>query len=136
MSKVNIDDSEDGCWNWTGAIHKLGYGQFKFNGSMKRAHRVSYELVKGSIPKGLEIDHICRNRRCVYPDHLRSVTHKVNVLVGDSFMARRAMQTHCIHGHPLSGDNLITRPSGGRKCKTCQRAAERRYKKRVRSCVS
>ena len=80
--KIEIDtDSE--CWNWTAAIFKgLGYGKFNFNGKTCYAHRVSYELHVGEIPSGLQIDHLCRNRKCVNPDHLEPVTHIENIRRG------------------------------------------------------
>lgn len=63
----------DSCWNWTGCILKKGYGQ-TYNGKQQYAHRAAYELVKGPIPSGLVIDHLCFNRRCVNPDHLEPKT--------------------------------------------------------------
>ena len=66
------------CWNWTKGGHPSGYGTFSFQSRNKPAHRYSYELVNGTIPAGLSIDHICHNRGCVRPSHLRAVTHKQN----------------------------------------------------------
>lgn len=75
-------DKETGCWEWTGRVED-GYGRVPTSGSRYvRAHRAAYEIWTGPIPKELEIDHVCRNRRCFNPDHLEAVTHKENVRRG------------------------------------------------------
>lgn len=97
-----------------------GYGIYGGNGG-KRAHRLTYEALVGEIPEGLELDHLCRIRRCVNPAHLEPVTHRVNILRGDTFAARKKAQTHCVNGHELAGHNAYhtpTRPNT-RQCRTC-----------------
>lgn len=74
---AKVDKSGD-CWNWTAYVMPLGYGQFQGIGSKVLAHRFAYEITKGAIPKGIEVDHVCFNRICVRPDHLRLTTHKQN----------------------------------------------------------
>jgi hypothetical protein len=68
----------EGCWTWTASLNS-GYGNFCWESKVLKAHRVSFEIANGVIPDGLEIDHICRNRACVRPDHLRAVTRKQNI---------------------------------------------------------
>lgn len=68
----------DGCWTWTGAVDRAGYGQIGVDGGVRRAHRVAYELAHEQIPDGIEIDHICHNPPCVNPEHLRMATRKQN----------------------------------------------------------
>ncbi len=107
-SFVEVDDST-GCWLWTGAINRaLGYGRIGVgSGVHDYAHRVSYTLFKGPIPEGTEIDHTCHNadlsckggpgcmhKRCVNPDHLEAVPHKVNMQ-----RARNPRHLKCPHGH-------------------------------------
>ena len=111
----------DGCWNWTGKISKItGYGHVGFNYKTYLAHRLSYIVYKGSIPEGMVIDHLCRNRKCVNPLHLEAVSLKENILRGNSLPAYKARQIHCIRRHILLGANLYITPDGRRQCKTCR----------------
>lgn len=116
------------CWLWKAAIGSHGYGVFMLckNGkqNLVLAHRTSYVLAKGAIPRGKQIDHLCRNRRCVNPQHLEPVTNKENARRGDCGKitgARQRAKTHCPYGHPYSGENLSLRKNGSRGCKTCDR---------------
>ncbi|WP_080400140.1 HNH endonuclease signature motif containing protein [Enterobacter hormaechei] len=77
-SKYMVDDST-GCWNWLAYINPDGYGMFKHKGMMTLAHKASYEILVKNVPDGFELDHLCHNRKCVNPKHLRVVTHTVNV---------------------------------------------------------
>ncbi len=108
------------CWNWTSAFNQKGYGVFNLNGKAVKAHRFAYELLKSKIPKGLTLDHICRNRGCVNPNHLECLTHKENILKGIGLSAINARKTHCDSGHPLTGKNLYFK-SGRRFCRECRR---------------
>ncbi len=80
-SQYDIDEVT-GCWNWSGARHPSGYGRLKVGGKQLYAHRYMYEKVRGRIPDGRVIDHLCRNRSCVNPDHLEVVTQTENMRRG------------------------------------------------------
>ena len=126
-------DKSDSCWLWTGTLDTCGYGQIKSKGKTLKAHRFAYELLVGPIPDGLQLDHLCRVRNCVNPDHLEPVTQTENVRRGTSFAVEHAAKTHCPQGHPYEGDNLYIIPTtGSRSCKACHAVASRKYKARQR----
>ena len=112
------------CWLWMGFLNNWGYGLF-FDDVQIHSHRWAYIQAKGPIPTGLQIDHLCRVRHCVKPDHLEAVTLYVNILRGEGRSAQNARKTKCIRGHPLSGENLYVRPDGKRQCRECKRQLRR-----------
>lgn len=114
-SKVNKTSS---CWLWQAWHTNKGYGLFKLDTKTSvLAHRLSYTMSNGGIPKGLVIDHLCSTPACVNPKHLDAVTQKENLRRGKNY---KRSQTHCKHGHELFGQNLYIRPDGKRACKTCK----------------
>lgn len=117
---------EGDCILWLGTKDQNGYGQMFANGRLTRVHRLAYQWAKGPIPKGYEIDHLCRTRACVNPEHLEAVTRRTNVLRSLNQAAFQAQQTHCLRGHPLSGQNLYITPDARRQCRTCRAAADRK----------
>lgn len=129
------ENRETGCWDWTASRFSDGYGEFRMDGKTRGAHRVSYELFIGPIPPGLTLDHLCRNRACVNPEHLEPVTHQENVLRGVSPAAFHARKTHCANGHPFNEENT-TYLARRRKCRLCDRVYQRRYRERRRNRLS
>lgn len=121
----------NGCWEWRGRSD-TGYGAAGWNGEVN-AHRSMYRLMLGPIPPGMELDHLCRNRACCNPDHLEVVTHRENVLRGDSPAAHHARQTHCVNGHEFTPDNIYSPPRGGRQCRACKRERDVLYGRRNRA---
>jgi len=136
--EAKIDVDYDGCWLWNACISAEGYGRFGVDGRIWFAHRYAYELYNGPIPIGLEVDHLCRIKNCVNPAHLEAVTHRENVLRGDSPIISgqyNKVKTHCKNGHSYSGSNLKFYRNGhgsfARICRSCKNAsAVRSYHKK------
>ncbi len=130
-SKIVMDGD---CWLWVPRSKGRRYGQYNADGTMVLAHRHSYQLLVGPIPEGLELDHVrargCSSTFCVNPDHLEPVSHAENIRRGDGWGGVNTRKTHCKNGHPLEGSNLLVRGDGGRKCRKCQLAAQRRHYQR------
>jgi hypothetical protein len=115
MEKIHKQD--DGCWSWTAFVDpRTGYGLFRMPTGTTQAHRAAYQLLVAPIPRGLTIDHRCRNKRCVNPSHLEPVPMQVNIDRGPS--ARRLF---CVNGHAMSPDNCGNRSDGRRYCAECHR---------------
>lgn len=126
----------ESCWIWHGTLAAHSYGQLSVDGRNVIAHRFAYELLRGPIPAGLQIDHLCRNPRCVNPDHLEPVTAKENILRSNAPSAVLARRTHCNNGHPFTPDNIYwhNRPNGQRHrmCRTCALAKQKALNERKR----
>lgn len=120
--------NEQGCMLWGKGLSHDGYAQFSLGGRRVYAHRVAYELRIGSLPEGMEVDHVrsegCTNRHCVAPHHLEAVTHAENMRRG------AAAKTHCIQGHEYTEENTYVTPRGDRNCRTCRRQALRNLRRR------
>lgn len=113
------------CVLWTGAKTPKGYGQIRFEGRLHAVHRVVFEASKGPIPDGLEIDHLCRVRNCVNPEHLEAVTHAEN-----NRRSIRNRRSTCTQGHPMTPENVYERRNGDRECRTCRRSRDKAWKRR------
>jgi len=118
-----------GCWLWLGALDTPGYGQVRQRGKMLMAHRVAYERWVGEVPAGLHVDHLCRQRCCVNPEHLEPVTNAENLRRGISHNRAR---THCRAGHEFDEKNTYATPDGRRECRSCHRDRDRRRRARRR----
>jgi hypothetical protein len=114
------------CWLWIGNLGVTGYGYMSYQNVTYRAHRLAYMSANGPIPEGLVLDHLCRTRNCVNPDHLEPVTQLVNVMRGESFGATMARRTHCVHGHEFNPKNTRVDRIGRRHCRPCEAARMRR----------
>jgi HNH endonuclease len=125
FTSMYIPVTESGCWIWMGSCKSNGYGTIGLaNRKMGHAHRVSYELHNGPIAPGQCIDHLCRVRCCVNPDHLEAVTTRVNLLRGHGETGNNARKTHCPQGHIYDSSNTYHWTDGRgrtmRQCKICR----------------
>lgn len=127
---AKVIPTDAGCWEWQAAHTPQGYGVFWYAGALRRAHRLSYARHVGPIPRGLDLDHLCRNPKCVKPDHLEPVTRGENVMRGTNPIAANSAKTNCPQGHPYSLGNTIVKASGARECRECKYTANRERARR------
>jgi hypothetical protein len=124
-----VRDPDSDCWEWIGATTDQGYGTFFPGPGDGRhtvyAHRWLYEQTRGVIPANLELDHLCRNRACVNPDHLEPVNRLTNMLRGAHRSARAVRSNRCLRGHDLS-NAYVRRDTGARQCRECKQIRESR----------
>jgi hypothetical protein len=118
------------CVEYTGPVNNCGYGKMWFENKTDYAHRVSYILYKTSIDSGLQIDHICRNRKCIKPEHLEVVTPSENIKRSMPYRTswgrrNRTLRKECSYGHPLE-NNTYKRG----ECKTCVKIYNKAYRLR------
>lgn len=125
---MNADDfwahkrrNRSGCWLWTGTVNTGGYGQVYWQGRTHTAHRIAYELATGTTLGKLTVDHLCRTRLCINPEHLEAVTQAENNRRAPSWIGN---QTHCKRGHPFEGINVFT-DGKQRRCLPCEREMDR-----------
>lgn len=114
----------NGCLVWEGS-NQGGYGRIMAYGKQHRVHRLAYTEWVGEIPKGLMIDHLCRNTLCINPFHLEVVNNRTNILRGETVPARNAAKTSCLNGHEFTAENTYTDSRGNRGCRECARVRSR-----------
>lgn len=143
----------EGCWEWIRQRRTdVGYGRFFYQGKVRLAHRFSYEMHVGPIPSGYELDHLCRNRACIRPDHLEPVTHSENArrgMVARGLTAKvpprpepkrkrgpnLIVNTHCRKGHEYTDENTYRVPNrrgNPRRCRICLRMAQEKERAKFR----
>lgn len=126
FKRVEIDGA--GCWKWTGCLGSNGYGRL----GPLYVHRLFYELLHGPVPDGLDVEHLCRNRKCCYPGHLEAVTRKENLRRG----LRGLLKVSCAKEHPWNVKNIGQYRSGPRKgkryCAVCHRERQKERQTRKR----
>lgn len=115
------------CWIWTACLDAYGYGAISYLRRTLKAHRVTFFLAGKHIPEGMELDHLCRVRSCVNPEHLEAVTHRVNMDRGEiatakiaGIKAKMLLRTHCMRGHEYTPQNTELRTGNGRRCVICR----------------
>lgn len=133
IAKLCIDHGEAGCWHWMGYKDPSGYGRFRTAGEF-RAHRWSFAAFRGPIPTGMVIDHICRQRDCVNPAHLRAVTSGENTHAQNSIAPAKLLKeaAQCVHGHPFDEVNTLYTKRGYRYCRECHLARSRKARAKAR----
>lgn len=130
LTKIRLNE-ETGCWEWTASrFSATGYGQFYVGPGLGStvAHKWGYEHFIGSVPAGLELDHLCRVRFCVNPEHLEPVTRQENLARSP---LGHAAKTHCPQGHPYDEANTGQKGGKWRRCRICHAAEERKAKRWV-----
>lgn len=126
LSRLFTPEPTTGCWLFLGYIDRAGYGQMKVGGRLLSAHRGFWLLLRGEV-QAEDLDHRCRNRSCVNPQHLEPVTHRENMRRGDGFAGRNARKTHCVRGHEFTPANTYRHGKDGtaRNCRECALAKHR-----------
>lgn len=106
------------CWIRTGFLSK-GYGRVNTGGKHIPAHRYMWTVMRGPIPKGMHLHHLCPNKACCNPQHLMVVDPRIHPFLGDTIFADQIARTHCPQGHPYEGANLRISRKGERVCRKC-----------------
>ena len=121
--------TNDPCWGWDGAHSSAGYARFFYGEVGYQAGRWLWEQLYGYVPKTYDMDHLCRNRACINPDHLEPVPHQENLARG-IVGSRNKIKTHCKRGHPFDKVNTYIDREGYRQCVTCLKMHRKNYQLR------
>lgn len=124
FAKIKIIEK---CWEWTGTLNPGGYGSIMYKSHSQGIHRHVYAILNGPIPERMEIDHLCRNRKCCNPNHLELVTKSKNLQRG-KHSNQHKNKTHCVNNHEFTPENTYMRKHGGRSCRTCKKLRQRERK--------
>lgn len=124
------------CWEWLGWETNSGYAQFRIGIKKYLVHRISYEMYKGIIPKYYEVDHLCKNKKCVNPDHLESVEGKENNRRSNSKSSINSKKTNCNNGHEFTIQNTYVTKQGHRECIICMKKLNKEYEKNNRESIN
>jgi hypothetical protein len=123
---------DTGCWTLDKKPGAVGYQLLRIDGKTVTVHRWLYQRVVEPIPAEMQLDHMCRNRACINPDHLEVVTQTENLIRGDGFAGLNARKTECLRGHEFTPANTIVRQGRpGRQCRTCTYVANAASKART-----
>ena len=128
LHRLNFEPMS-GCWIWAGSMTRKGYGTVRVGTISTTAHRAFWLASGRELIPGLVLDHLCRNRSCVNPDHLRQVTHQVNILEGKSPTAQLSRSNVCKKGHSLPQPRQDGKK---RRCRECAAEMEKARPKRIR----
>lgn len=109
------------CWVWKFSTDTGGYARFSVDGRLTSVHQWAYAEYVGPVPPGLELDHLCRNRRCANPGHLEPVTRRVNLMRGDTPAAANLAKTHCVNGHEFTERNTRWKAQGTSVTRVCRK---------------
>lgn len=134
-----VDKTGD-CWQWTAGCTPSGYGRVRIEQRDYQAHRVAYEWLIGPIGVGLQIDHLCRNRRCVNPAHMEPVTCAENLRRKDAALGLGRAKRECKRGHPFTPENTYVQVNSRgyvmRSCKTCRAMLQRLWQAKQKAGVA
>jgi hypothetical protein len=114
-----------GCVEWLASKNAQGYGTFWLDGEPRLAHRVAWSWARGEIAGGLEVNHRCRNKGCVNPEHMELLSKPDH---GALSALAASSKNECVRGHAYAPENTYRTPAGRRQCVECKRAAVRRHR--------